>query len=71
MKYFVVFFNTSLFYRNRAGSNTFTKLLVISTMITLRLANVNVININKKWGARTEGYFEIDVQPSDTLHFSL
>jgi len=37
------------------------------------LINVNIININKVRGATTDsqGYFEIDVQPSDTLHLSL
>ncbi|MFT7164288.1 MAG: hypothetical protein ACI9CZ_000860 [Flavobacterium sp.] len=36
------------------------------------LINVNIININKVRGARTDsqGYFEIDVQPTDTLHLS-
>jgi hypothetical protein len=34
------------------------------------LINANIININKVRGARTDanGYFEIDVQPTDT-HF--
>ena len=37
------------------------------------LQGVNVININKVRGAVTDskGYFEIDVHPTDTLHFSL
>ncbi|QOG01809.1 carboxypeptidase-like regulatory domain-containing protein [Flavobacterium sp. MDT1-60] len=37
------------------------------------LPNVNVINTNKVRGAMSDakGYFEIDVQPNDTLHFSL
>lgn len=37
------------------------------------LSGVNIININKVRGAMTDtkGYFEIDVQPTDTLHFSL
>ncbi|TDE04071.1 carboxypeptidase-like regulatory domain-containing protein [Flavobacterium hiemivividum] len=37
------------------------------------LNNANIININKVRGARTDasGYFEIDVQPTDTLHISL
>jgi hypothetical protein len=37
------------------------------------LINANIININKVRGARTDanGYFEIDVQPTDTLHISL
>jgi hypothetical protein len=35
------------------------------------LINANIININKVRGARTDanGYFEIDVQPTDTLPF--
>jgi hypothetical protein len=37
------------------------------------LPNVNIINTNKVRGAMSDakGYFEIDVQPNDTLHFSL
>ncbi|MWB96660.1 carboxypeptidase-like regulatory domain-containing protein [Flavobacterium sp. GA093] len=37
------------------------------------LSSVNVINTNKVRGATTDnkGYFEIDVQPNDTLHFSI
>jgi hypothetical protein len=36
------------------------------------LINANIININKV-GARTDanGYFEIDVQPTDTTYFLL
>ncbi len=37
------------------------------------LPNVNIINTNKVRGAMSDakGYFEIDVQVNDTLHFSL
>lgn len=37
------------------------------------LSNVNIINTNKVRGAKSDakGYFEIDVQPNDTIHFSL
>jgi hypothetical protein len=37
------------------------------------LINANIININKVRGARTDanGYFEIDVQPTDTTYFLL
>ena len=37
------------------------------------LPNVNIINTNKVRGAKSDakGYFEIDVQPNDTIHFSL
>ncbi|KQX15757.1 carboxypeptidase-like regulatory domain-containing protein [Flavobacterium sp. Root420] len=37
------------------------------------IPNVNIINTNKVRGAQSDGkgYFEIDVQPNDTLHFSL
>ena len=77
MKYFVVFF---LLLLSLATANA--QEVVHSQKVTgylyndntkTALANVNVININKVRGARTnaEGYFEIDVQPSDTLHLSL
>lgn len=37
------------------------------------IPNVNIINTNKVRGAQSDakGYFEIDVQQNDTLHFSL
>jgi len=37
------------------------------------LSSVNIINTNKVRGARSDekGYFEIDVQVNDTLHFSI
>jgi hypothetical protein len=36
------------------------------------LINANIININKVRGARTDANgYEIDVQPTDTLHISL
>ena len=37
------------------------------------LPNVNIINTNKVRGAKSDskGYFEIDVQVNDTIHFSL
>ena len=37
------------------------------------IPNVNIINTNKVRGAQSDGkgYFEIDVQVNDTLHFSL
>jgi hypothetical protein len=35
------------------------------------LINANIININKRARTDANGYFEIDVQPTDTLHISL
>lgn len=76
MKYFVVLFFL-------AFSITITaQEMVLSQKVTgyiyndeskTPLVNVNIININKVRGARTntQGYFEIDVQPLDTLHITL
>jgi hypothetical protein len=76
MKYFVVFFFLTLSIKSVAQE------IVPSQKVTgyiyndntkTPLINVNIININKVRGARTDsqGYFEIDVQPTDTLHLSL
>lgn len=76
MKYFVVFFFLFL------TANTFAQTGTISQKVTGYVYNdntksplmgANIININKVRGAVTDsnGYFEIDVQPTDTLHFTL
>ena len=75
MKYFVVFFFLVL------SANTFAQVkepsqkvngIIISTTTRQALSGVNIININKVRGAMTDsrGYFEIDVQLNDTLHFT-
>jgi hypothetical protein len=47
--------------------------IIINNDTKQPLPSVNVININKVRGATTDskGYFEIDVQPNDTLHFTI
>lgn len=75
MKYFVVFFFLVL------SANTFAQVketsqkvdgVIISSTTRQFLSGVNIININKVRGAVTDsrGYFEIDVQLNDTLHFT-
>ncbi|MGA9638630.1 carboxypeptidase-like regulatory domain-containing protein [Flavobacterium sp.] len=76
MKYFVVFFfltlSLSLFAQENEPSQKVTG-YIYNDNTKLPLIDANVININKVRGAQTNanGYFEIDVQPSDTLHISL
>ncbi|MEL1240496.1 carboxypeptidase-like regulatory domain-containing protein [Flavobacterium flavipallidum] len=75
MKYFVVFFFLLL------AAPTFAQAVPTSQKVTgyvyndntkTPLTGVNIININKVRGSKTDanGYFEIDVQPTDTLHFT-
>ncbi|MBK0369138.1 carboxypeptidase-like regulatory domain-containing protein [Flavobacterium agrisoli] len=76
MKYFVVFFLLAFTQISFAQDTTHDQHVsgyVISDETKLPIPNVNIININKVRGAQTDakGYFEIDVQPSDTLHLSL
>ncbi|NRS88140.1 hypothetical protein HNQ02_001054 [Flavobacterium sp. 7E] len=76
MKYFVVFFFLTLSLITQAQTvNPSEKVsgYIYNDNTKLPLINVNIININKVRGARTDasGYFEIDVQPTDTLHLSL
>lgn len=76
MKYFVVFFFLLL------AAPTFAQAVTTSQKVTGYVYNdntksplmgVNIININKVRGSITDanGYFEIDVQPTDTLHLTL
>ncbi|MFV5695752.1 carboxypeptidase-like regulatory domain-containing protein [Flavobacterium sp. LB3P122] len=76
MKYFVVFFFLVL------SATAFAQVIehsqrvngiIINNSSKQPLSNVNIININKVRGATTDsrGYFEIDVQPNDTLHFTI
>jgi hypothetical protein len=76
MKYFVVFFFLILSV-TASGQVTEPSQKVVGFILNdntkLPLVSVNIININKVRGAQTdtEGYFEINVQPNDTLHLSL
>jgi hypothetical protein len=76
MKYFVVFFfligTLSVFCQEQIASQKVTG-YIYDDNSKLPLDRANIININKVRGAKTDsqGYFEIDVQPSDTLHISL
>jgi hypothetical protein len=75
MKYFVVFF--FLVFSATAVSQVLETSQKVNGIITnsntmLPIANVNIINVNKVRGATTDskGYFEIEVQLNDTLHFT-
>jgi hypothetical protein len=75
MKYFVVFFFIILSFSSNAQEIAHSEKVsgyIYNDYTKLPLINVNIININKVRGARTDvnGYFEIDVQPTDTLHLS-
>ncbi|MCC9064075.1 carboxypeptidase-like regulatory domain-containing protein [Flavobacterium piscisymbiosum] len=78
MKYFAVFFFTLLSTIGFAQDNESTVPQRVSGYIIndnskQPLANVNIINTNKVRGAKSDakGYFEIDVQLNDTIHFSI
>ncbi|MCC9019261.1 MULTISPECIES: carboxypeptidase-like regulatory domain-containing protein [Flavobacterium] len=78
MKYFAVFFFTLL---SAIGFAQDTESAVpqrvsgyiINDNSKQPLSNVNIINTNKVRGAKSDakGYFEIDVQLNDTIHFSI
>ncbi|OXB21339.1 hypothetical protein B0A80_17535 [Flavobacterium tructae] len=78
MKYFAVFFFTLL---SAVGFAQDTESAVpqrvsgyiINDNSKQPLSNVNIINTNKVRGAKSDakGYFEIDVQLNDTIHFSI
>ncbi|MFE3848624.1 carboxypeptidase-like regulatory domain-containing protein [Flavobacterium sp. ZS1P70] len=76
MKYFVVFFflvlSTAAIAQDIQPSQKVNG-IIINNNTRQPLPNVNIININKVRGATTDsrGYFEIDVQPNDTLHFTI
>ncbi|MFV8328395.1 carboxypeptidase-like regulatory domain-containing protein [Flavobacterium sp. ZS1P14] len=76
MKYFVVFFflvlSATAFAQVTEPSQKVNG-IIINNSTKLPLSNVNIININKVRGATTDsrGYFEIDVQPNDTLHLTI
>ncbi|WP_348813516.1 carboxypeptidase-like regulatory domain-containing protein [Flavobacterium maritimum] len=77
MKYFVVFFFLLLSATTTIAQEIELSQRVSGTIINddtnLPLPNVNVININKVRGATSDinGYFEINVQQGDTLHFTI
>ena len=78
MKYFAVFFFTLISAISFAQETEPTTPQRVSGYIyndnsKQPIPNVNIINTNKVRGAQSDGkgYFEIDVQPNDTLHFSL
>lgn len=78
MKYFAVFFFTLLSTIGFAQNSEPTVPQRVSGYIIndnskQPLANVNIINTNKVRGAKSDakGYFEIDVQLNDTIHFSI
>ncbi|QSW89856.1 MULTISPECIES: carboxypeptidase-like regulatory domain-containing protein [Flavobacterium] len=78
MKYFAVFFfllfSTITFAQdNESTTPQRVSGYIINDDSKQPLPNVNIINTNKVRGAKSDakGYFEIDVQPNDTIHFSL
>jgi hypothetical protein len=78
MKYFAVFFFllfSAISFAQDAESTTPQRVsgYIINDDSKQPLPNVNIINTNKVRGAKSDakGYFEIDVQPNDTIHFSL
>lgn len=78
MKYFAVFFFTLLSVVGFAQDTESTVPQRVSGYIIndnskQPLSNVNIINTNKVRGAKSDakGYFEIDVQLNDTIHFSI
>jgi hypothetical protein len=76
MKYFIVLFFLTLSLTSSAQEIVHSQKVsgfIYNDNTKLALINANIINVNKVRGARTDanGYFEIDVQPTDTLHISL
>lgn len=78
MKYFVVFFFLVLSATAFAQDTAYPTSQKVTGYIynddsKTPLNGVNIININRVRGAKTDakGYFEIDVHPTDTLHLSL
>jgi hypothetical protein len=78
MKYFAVFFFTllsSIVFAQDTESTTPQRVsgYIINDNSKQPLANVNIINTNKVRGAKSDakGYFEIDVQLNDTIHFTI
>jgi hypothetical protein len=76
MKYFIVLFFLALSLNASAQEIVHSQKVsgyIYNDNTKSALINANIININKVRGARTDsnGYFEIDVQPTDTLHISL
>lgn len=76
MKYFVVFFflllSSTIVAQDIEPSQKVTG-IIVNDNTNLPLSGVNIININKVRGATSDskGYFEINVQLNDTLHFTI
>jgi hypothetical protein len=76
MKYFVVFFflllSATIVAQDIEPSQKVTG-IIVNDKTNLPLTGVNIININKVRGATSDsnGYFEINVQLNDTLHFTI
>jgi CarboxypepD_reg-like domain len=76
MKYFVVFFflllSATIVAQDIEPSQKVTG-IIVNDNTNLPLTGVNIININKVRGATSDsnGYFEINVQLNDTLHFTI
>ncbi len=76
MKYFVVFFflllSATIVAQDIEPSQKVTG-IIVNDNTNLPLSGVNIININKVRGATSDsnGYFEINVQLNDTLHFTI
>ena len=76
MKYFVVFFFLILSataVAQEVEPSQKVSGIIVNDNTNLPLSSVNIININKVRGATSDanGYFEINVQPNDTLHFTI
>lgn len=78
MKYFAVFFfillsNIGLAQEAESQFPQRVSGYIINDNSKQPLSSVNIINTNKVRGAKSDdkGYFEIDVQVNDTLHFSI
>ncbi|WP_264521519.1 carboxypeptidase-like regulatory domain-containing protein [Flavobacterium sp. N1994] len=75
MRYFTIFF-LFLFSLSASAQNNPLPQKVTGTIVndntSLPISNVNVINVNKVKGVVTDskGYFELEVNVSDTLHIS-
>jgi hypothetical protein len=78
MKYFAVFFFilvSTISFAQETAPTTPQRVsgYIYNDNSKQPIPNVNIINTNKVRGAQSDakGYFEIDVQVNDTLHFSL
>ena len=75
MRYFTLFFSFLFFLSASAQNNPLPQKVtgtIVNDNTSLPISNVNVINVNKVKGVVTDakGYFELEVNVSDTLHIS-